>query len=483
MRKSRKIGQILLALGFITVVSILASLVLLLKKTEILKAKEIRIGTISIPSSLDAHNTISYNDIQLIDNLFSKLFHRNSILEYKGDLAKSWRIANDRGRITIDLHNDRRFSDGTLVDAESVSSSLTRALSSESVIAFFFRNIQRVDKIDRFTVEIQFTGWEGLVFQQLSSPFLPIYKNGFPPNQTDRKTWIVKSPLQILSWRPDQMLLKYNMGDGLLRILSHEAYGNKTTKVDVLLSRENGRLDSFVQADDIKNFRRYLFDSFNTKVIFLNSALPLPTRQCLLHAVDRAKAIDHFFGLYRNHSLFPPGIIGGNRAVGLRFEDAPKVNAKKRVKLMVRAKDRSDFPLIELVKAAAQSCLVEIEVDIVASNVYYKRILDQTFDLNIATISVLYNDPNFLLSFFHPDSKFCLTGSTRQIGLYIDRLLHAPDKVGVIESTHLALDEIYRQSLVIPLANIPSQSLVRRPLTIKSEILFDIIKWEDFYAN
>jgi ABC-type transport system substrate-binding protein len=446
-------------------------------------APNIRIASLSIPSNLDAHKTISYNDIQIIDNLFTRLFRRNHLLEYDGDLAQSWIVDSDRGKLIIQLKPNVFFSDGSRVDSTSVVTSISRALSKESLVYFFFRNINSIRALNNTSVEIEYIGWEGLVFQQLSSPFLPIYKDGIPPNMAQQNSWVTKHPLTIQSWTSSRMLVATGNDQPQIELLVSNNTNSLPTEFDVILSRENGYSKELLQVEKSPDFNSYIFDSFNSKNIFLNKRVSRNTRKCLFHELSKAETINNLYNSNRNTSLLPPGILGSAATYATKLDTNSALPSDAVIRLLKKSGDPSDNLLIENLESLSAKCKVKLTVDTVSQKEYYDRILAKNFDWTIATISVLYNDPNFIFSFFHPESKLNLTGSTQLIGEMIDKVMEASSKELVLEASGNALNAIFDEALVIPLANMPTRTIVRRPLRIKSDILFDIINWEDFYVK
>jgi hypothetical protein len=95
------------------------------------------------------------------------------------------------------------------------------------------------------------------------------------------------------------------------------------------------------------------------------------------------------------------------------------------------------------------------------------------------TISVLYNDPYFVFSFFHRNSKFNFTGSNARLSRLIDLYSESRNQLETLEKSKALQAEIFYEGLAIPLLTVKSMMLVKKPLTLKGHSLFDVMRWED----
>lgn len=445
------------------------------------KVKKLSFSTLSIPNQLNSHKTISYNDVVIIDNLFPRLFKRNSTLEYDGDLADQWSLNKNQKKLEIILKN-KSFSDGSYISADDIVLSIKDAIKPEMTNSFFFRNIKNIRKISENKIEIDYIGWEGLLFQQLSSPFLSIYKNGKAPNQEDISSWVVKFPLKIEKWSNKTLEVSNSENNILLKLIIPTL--DNIHNLDVVLSRESSLITgSNLLTDEYfkNNFNSYSFDTYNSKLILLNERIPLNTRKCVSHLINQNEEINNIYNNHRSTSLIPQGVLGFSPYLANKNLIQEKKKTLIKLDLIVRENEIVNKKLIEVLLNNLDKCNVDLKIATVTNNEYYNKLLSRDYDLTIATISTQYNDPTFLLSFFHPKSKINLTGTSNAIGEAIDRINSSENREQVIENAIEAQKLIYEYAVAIPLATVPTYSFVRKPLKIKSDVFFDVIRWEDFY--
>lgn len=438
-----------------------------------------------IPLELDSTKTISYNDIQLIDNLFYKLFRRNSSLDIEGELAQSWKIDKKNKLLIININTDKGFSDNTRVTADSIAKSINRAIDSKSVSGFFFRNIKSAKTSGDNIVVIKFEGWEGSVYQQLTSPFMAIYKNGNPPTNNRPDTWITRLPYKIVIWEKERLQLEMiNSIFKRIDVVTNEFSPNVKSIVDVVLSRDNTiNQDQIVQELEQQKdvFNKYRFDSFNSKLLFLNSRIPIPVRRCVQSVLWNSNYRQQAFGTHINQSIFPPGTIARKEWPSPAKNKTIRQNLK--LEVMVRKNNIAEINLTNALIQILNQCITEPVANVVDDKTYYQKLLNQNFDIVSGTISVLYNDPLFILAFFHPLSKFNITNAPPKLGAAIDAVTSSTSQAELIKNAERAQELIFKEALVIPLANLPTTSYIRKPLTLRTTVMFDLINWEDLNAK
>ena len=133
------------------------------------------IGQTAEPKSLDPHVTTALNDFRILVNIYEGLVRfRDGTLEPEPALARDWEISDDGRRYTFYLRRGVKFHDGTPFDAEAVRFNFERMLDEDHPyhhtgpfpLAFFFDKIERIEVVDRHTVDFY-----------LSEPFAPLLSN------------------------------------------------------------------------------------------------------------------------------------------------------------------------------------------------------------------------------------------------------------------------------------------------------------------
>jgi len=133
------------------------------------------IGQTAEPKSLDPHVTTALNDFRILVNVYEGLVRfRDGTLEPEPALARDWEMGDDGRRYTFYLRRGVKFHDGTPFDAEAVRFNFERMLNENHPfhhtgpfpLAFFFDKIERIEVVDRHTVDFY-----------LSEPFAPLLSN------------------------------------------------------------------------------------------------------------------------------------------------------------------------------------------------------------------------------------------------------------------------------------------------------------------
>jgi oligopeptide transport system substrate-binding protein len=105
--------------------------ILLFSLTFALFAKDFVIVESDRPHDLDPHTTSFSSDAEILTGLYEGLFSYNPVsLEPQYALCIDYRISRDKKRMTFKLRQDARFSNGEVINAQSVKDSWMKLLST-----------------------------------------------------------------------------------------------------------------------------------------------------------------------------------------------------------------------------------------------------------------------------------------------------------------------------------------------------------------
>lgn len=129
--------------------------------TRAQQSGHIRIASLSFIDTLDPHFTGFLSAIQIINNIHNgllKVTYDGEAVRFEPDLAESWELEDDRTHV-FRLHDDVRFHDDTVCDAEAVRFSLLRVKEGEPVSphAWKLDLLEEIEILDPLTVRLHFS--------------------------------------------------------------------------------------------------------------------------------------------------------------------------------------------------------------------------------------------------------------------------------------------------------------------------------------
>ncbi len=446
--------------------------------TVIARPENIKTLTLHIPDDLDATKTISYNSILLIDNLFPRLFRINENLQFEGEIAKSWKVDQIKKIIYVTIDKTAVFSDGSPISTDDIAISINKVISPDSLPGFFFKNIKSVKVINNEQVAVYYLGWEVAVLNQLGSPFLPIYKSGEAPYKNNQKSWVVSSRYNIKTWNSNELLLSvHGKTVKSLSVLPLEKVKDSLSSLDLMISRLNWISTDTIRKQINDEFTTYVFDSFNTSVLMSNIKLEPQYRKCLAIKSFEDKELDVLLGDSRIKSILPPSMFSYDP--NIKLAPSSKPTQHRSLKLLVQQPDVLVLNIINRLKSVAANCNITLEIDSSDNTAYVNKLLKHDFDFAYVTISILYNDPFFIFSFFHKDSRFNFVGSNDQLSTLINSYPESQTQQETLLKSKILQRKIMAEGLAIPLLTVKSMSFVRKPFSLKGHSLFDVTRWED----
>ncbi len=161
---------------------------LLLLVAGVATAAPLRYAEDSAPGTLNPLFTTNMTEARMQELLFDGLFTDDRALRATPELVASYRIAEDRRSMTLDLRNNVRWHDGTALSADDVVFTI-RAMkdpataSTESARVAF---IEAVEKVGERSVRIRFKGPELSPEDKLNFKILPAHRfTGLPVTRAD----------------------------------------------------------------------------------------------------------------------------------------------------------------------------------------------------------------------------------------------------------------------------------------------------------
>ncbi|MGB0454253.1 MAG: ABC transporter substrate-binding protein [Bacteriovoracaceae bacterium] len=445
--------------------------------------KDIGILVASIPKRLDTSKAISYNTVFFTDNLFRRLFRISGNFQYSGDLAESWTLNEKQKIITIKLKQGQKFSNGLEIKADQVVNSFNRILDKKSIPAFFFQNISGLRKINNHMLEVRYKGWHYTAFQVLTSPFWAVYFNGITPKQETPETWITSTNYKITKWNDREFIAQNDKKTVKLIPVTNSDLGG----VDIIAPRANWvseKVATQLTSINKKQWNKYLFDSFNSTIILLNNNIPLAHKKCLSKVFHSKINKSQLLGESANNSLIPKDMMGSlDNKLNQSFVGVETNLKPLKISFTIK-RDEVFKELISKFISHTKVCNVFIDQKEMTRKDYLGSIVRKDFDLTIMTISALYNDPFFILSFFHSKSNFNFSGvKNKIIDKKIEQLINSETQKELIDKVNEILGEISNNGYALPVATVDLKLFINKRLSIDNAELFDLVKWDHINVN
>ncbi len=194
-------------------------------------------GSSGDASKLDPGNVTDGESIQRMDNIFEGLVeYKKGSTEIQPCLATSWEMSSDGKEIVFNLRKDVKFHDGTDFNADAVVFTFARQYDTEHPFhqygewaywGYMFYDIDRVEKIDDYTVKIIMKTPNASIMTSLAMFTVSIVS---PANAEEYKEDAFKhpsgtGPFTFVEW----------IQDDHITLAANENYWRERPKLDTLI--------------------------------------------------------------------------------------------------------------------------------------------------------------------------------------------------------------------------------------------------------
>ncbi len=393
---------------------------------------------IGLRGDVDSFNELNASDsdaLQIIDHmLFMSLIKLNEQFEHVPDLAKEWKITESGRRVTFVLRDDVLWSDGAPTTADDVVFTYNAMTNPDVAYPAVsrFDLVNKVEKVDDYTLQFYLTRAYPDVLYDLSFPILPkhvldtlsvdeLLTSSFNRNPIGNGPYVLqewqanraisfKASDQYVYGRPaiDRITFTIIPDEHVLlaNLLSHD--------VDLVprISPDNLNLLESDSDINITTFegKRFTFVGWNTA----RPVFSLPIRRALSHAIKKQEIISALLGGYGKPAIGPLTSVAW--AFDSSLQDIPynpslakrllaengwqdrngdgvrEKNGKEFIftlKINVGSQQRQDIAVL------VQSQLAEIGVQVKIQRVEWNLFLDQVFGKKEFDAVVLTWDSDF----------------------------------------------------------------------------------------
>ncbi|OKY77510.1 MAG: ABC-type transport system, periplasmic component [Candidatus Methanohalarchaeum thermophilum] len=161
------------------------------------------IGTTDSVTTLDPANCYEYFSSEMLFNTMDRLTgYKPGTSELVPVLAKDWEANKDTTKYTLPLREGVKFQNGNEMLAEDVKFSLERAINLEGKPAFLLGNIDSVNVVDDYTVELDLKSPSSLIPSKLAYTVGSIVpKEEYNKNEFQPEDAMGTGPYQIDDWQ------------------------------------------------------------------------------------------------------------------------------------------------------------------------------------------------------------------------------------------------------------------------------------------
>ena len=185
----------------------------------------------------------------------SLVYYNSRTFKIEGVLATDWKLMNPT-QMRLNLRKGVKFADGTAFNADDAVFSLNRAMAKTSNFGVYAQGIDKVVKIDDYTVDILLKGPNPVLMNQLtelrmmSKAWAEKNKSVEPKDSKTKdesfahRNALGTGPFMVESWQPDQKLvMKRNPNwwgklEGNLTEIVYTPIKSEATRAAALLSGE-----------------------------------------------------------------------------------------------------------------------------------------------------------------------------------------------------------------------------------------------------
>lgn len=220
-----------------------------------------RIYTIAEYALPDTFDPIKMNNIPslLVSNLiYDGLVRFSPELNIESDIAKSWSTSSDGKTIIFKLNPDAKFQNGDVVEADDVVFSLTRLMSSKSIVRALYDCIDSVKADPKDIVTIKLKWAYPPIFGILASSTAKILPRKYVNKKGYFSNPIGSGPFKLSS---------VNKNEKIIKLIKNEKYFLLNPKLDSILikavsdEQEAKKLAINGQVDDLSRWPIGLSDS------------------------------------------------------------------------------------------------------------------------------------------------------------------------------------------------------------------------------
>ena len=382
------------------------------------------------PNSLDPMAIAMMSTFTVTYAIYDNLVEANENGEYVESLAESYEISDDEMEYTFKLRQGVKFHNGTEMTADDVVYSINRTIE-KGWAADMTAAIDKVEKVDDYTVKLILKEPFGAMIGSLASPYFSIMSKAYA--EENGEDAVERAPMGTGAYK----FVEWVNGDHITVEANEEYFGGApaiktvtfkpiTDKNTGLVALQAGETDAFLNVNnsdisvvqDDENLAFYSTDLAAVLSLNMNiEAKPLDdvkVRQAIKYAINRENIIKGALegnGTVANSSISPTCDGYSDKVAGYTYDlDKAKALLKEagqeNLKLTIKIKEDAKIQKVaQVIQADLKEAGVEVEIDIMEAGAYTTDVYSEgDYEMTISSWCAMFTDAYSLLySQFHKD--------------------------------------------------------------------------------
>lgn len=382
------------------------------------------------PNSLDCQAIAMMSTFTITYAIYDNLVEDDGNGGYKEALAESYTVSDDEKEYTFKLREDVKFHDGSQMTADDVVFSINRTIE-KGWAADMTAAIDKVEKVDDYTVKLVLSKPFGGMIGSLASPYFAIYSKAYLEDNGDDV--VERNPMgtgayKFVEWKSgDHITLEANEeyfgGAPAIKNVTFKPVTDKNTglialqtgEVDAFLNVNNSDIDA-VESDDTLSF----YSTDLAAVLTLNMNIEnkilsdIRVRQAINYAINKDNIITAALegkGTAANSSVSPTCFGYSDKVTGYEHDvDKAKALLKEAgydsINMTVKIKeDAKQQKVAQVLQSDLKEANINIEIETLEAGAYTTDVYTKgDYELTLGSWCAMFTDAYSLLySQYHKD--------------------------------------------------------------------------------
>lgn len=384
----------------------------------------------SEPNSLDPMAIAMMSTFTVTYAIYDNLVEQDAEGNYVEALAEKWEVSKDEKTYTFKLREDVKFHDGTPMTADDVVYSINRTIE-KGWAADMTAAIDKVEKVDDYTVKLILKKPFGAMIGSLASPYFSVMSKAYA--EENGEDAVERKPMGTGAYK----FVEWVAGDHIAVEANEEYWGGApaiktvnfkpiTDKNTGLVALQAGETDAFLNVNNsdietVKGDENLAFYSTDlAAVLSLNMNIEdkalsdVKVRQAINYAISRENIITGSLegnGTPANSAISPTCDGYSDKVTGYDqdiekakalLKEAGQENLKLKMKIKEDAKLQS---VAQVIQNDLKSAGIEMEIEIMEAGAYTTDVYSKgDYQVTLSSWCAMFTDAYSLLySQFHKD--------------------------------------------------------------------------------
>lgn len=384
----------------------------------------------SEPNSLDPMAIAMMSTFTVTYAIYDNLVEQDAEGNYVEALAEKWEVSKDEKTYTFKLREDVKFHDGTPMTADDVVYSINRTIE-KGWAADMTAAIDKVEKVDDYTVKLILKKPFGAMIGSLASPYFSIMSKAYA--EENGEDAVERKPMgtgayKFVEWvAGDHIAVEANEeywgGAPAIKTVNFKPIADKNTglvalqagETDAFLNINNSDIETVKEDENLAFYSTDLAAVLSLNMNIEDKALSdVKVRQAINYAISRENIITGSLegnGTPANSAISPTCDGYSDKVTGYDqdiekakalLKEAGQENLKLKMKIKEDAKLQS---VAQVIQNDLKSAGIEMEIEIMEAGAYTTDVYSKgDYQVTLSSWCAMFTDAYSLLySQFHKD--------------------------------------------------------------------------------